>query len=176
MTCEKSGHCYPQTLAQQFGVRRIRFEDTRERHEIDNTSPASCAIRTSGSLPRRLCARARRCRAGHPELCLSQQRTGRACVRPQMAQTKCVSCGHAPPCAPPAPITVKNQIGEAWRAIHDLKKRVVIQIAPAVRVAVGEALASLPVKTCLISSSRRSSLFAWAWTRARHDFRRGLHE
>lgn len=33
----------------------------------------------------------------------------------------------------------KNQIGEAWRAIHDPKKRVVIQIAPAVRVAVGEA-------------------------------------
>ena len=36
-------------------------------------------------------------------------------------------------------ITVKNQIGEAWRAIHDPSKRVVIQIAPAVRVAVGEA-------------------------------------
>ena len=39
-TCEKSGHCHLQTLAQQFGVRRIRFEDTRERYEIDNTSPA----------------------------------------------------------------------------------------------------------------------------------------
>lgn len=36
-------------------------------------------------------------------------------------------------------ITVKNDIGDAWRALHDPSKRVVIQIAPAVRVALGEA-------------------------------------
>ena len=36
-------------------------------------------------------------------------------------------------------ITVKNDIGAAWRALHDPQKRVVIQIAPAVRVAIGEA-------------------------------------
>ena len=28
-TCEKSGHCRLQELAQQFGVRKIRFPDTR---------------------------------------------------------------------------------------------------------------------------------------------------
>ena len=57
----------------------------------------------------------------------------------KMAQTKCVSCGQCAAVCPTGAITVKNQIGEAWRAIHDPKKRVVIQIAPAVRVAVGEA-------------------------------------
>ena len=36
-------------------------------------------------------------------------------------------------------ITVKNDIGAAWRALHDPQKRVVIQLAPAVRVAIGEA-------------------------------------
>ena len=39
-TCEKSGHCRLQELAQQFGVRRIRFPDTREHYEIDSSSPA----------------------------------------------------------------------------------------------------------------------------------------
>ena len=50
-------------------------------------------------------------------------------------------------------ITVKNQIGQAWQALHDPKNRVVVQIAPAVRVALGEEFglpagavsASLPV-------------------------------
>ena len=32
-TCEKSGHCRLQELAQQFGVRKIRFPDTREHIE-----------------------------------------------------------------------------------------------------------------------------------------------
>ena len=40
---------------------------------------------------------------------------------------------------PTGAITIYNQIGKAWRAIHDPQKRVVVQIAPAVRVAVGEA-------------------------------------
>ena len=32
----------------------------------------------------------------------------------------------------------ENQIGQAWQALHDPKNRVVVQIAPAVRVALGE--------------------------------------
>ena len=140
-TCEKSGHCHLQTLAQQFGVRRIRFEDTRERYEIDNTSPA--VLRDPNKCI--LCGDCVR-------VCEEMQGMGilnfayrgsSAQVMPafdrKMAQTKCVSCGQCAAVCPTGAITVKNQIGEAWRAIHDPKKRVVIQIAPAVRVAVGEA-------------------------------------
>ena len=140
-TCEKSGHCHLQTLAQQFGVRRIRFEDTRERYEIDNTSPA--VLRDPNKCI--LCGDCVR-------VCEEMQGMGilnfayrgsSAQVMPafdrKMAQTKCVSCGQCAAVCPTGAITVKNQIGEAWRAIHDPSKRVVIQIAPAVRVAVGEA-------------------------------------
>ena len=54
------------------------------------------------------------------------------------------SCSHCanPACmhvCPTGAITIYNQIGKAWRAIHDPKVRTVVQIAPAVRVAVGEA-------------------------------------
>ena len=39
-TCEKSGNCRLQELAQRFGVRHIRFSDTRPRREKDYTSDA----------------------------------------------------------------------------------------------------------------------------------------
>jgi NADH-quinone oxidoreductase subunit G len=57
----------------------------------------------------------------------------------KLAETKCVSCGQCAAVCTTGAITIKNQIGDAWAAIHDPNKRVVIQIAPAVRVAVGEA-------------------------------------
>ena len=47
---------------------------------------------------------------------------------------------------PTGAISVKNEIGLAWSAIHNPNKRVVVQIAPAVRVAVGEAF-GLPAGT-----------------------------
>ena len=52
---------------------------------------------------------------------------------------KCILCGDCVRVCTTGAITVKNDIGAAWRALHDPQKRVVIQIAPAVRVAIGEA-------------------------------------
>jgi NADH-quinone oxidoreductase subunit G len=39
-TCEKSGNCRLQELALRFGVRRVRFQDTRPKYEVDTSSPA----------------------------------------------------------------------------------------------------------------------------------------
>ena len=140
-TCEKSGHCRLQELAQQFGVRKIRFPDTREHYEIDSSSPA--VLRDPNKCI--LCGDCVR-------VCEEMQGMGilnfayrgsNLQVMPafdrKLAETKCVSCGQCAAVCTTGAITVKNQIGEAWRAIHDPSKRVVIQIAPAVRVAVGEA-------------------------------------
>ena len=140
-TCEKSGHCRLQELAQQFGVRRIRFPDTREHYVIDSSSPA--VLRDPNKCI--LCGDCVR-------VCEEMQGMGilnfayrgsNLQVMPafdrKLAETKCVSCGQCAAVCTTGAITVKNQIGEAWRAIHDPSKRVVIQIAPAVRVAVGEA-------------------------------------
>ena len=58
-TCEKSGHCHLQTLAQQFGVRRIRASAMKS----TTPRPLCCAIRTSASSAATACACAKRCRA-----------------------------------------------------------------------------------------------------------------
>ena len=39
-TCEKSGSCRLQELALRFGVRHVRFQDTRPHYELDESSPA----------------------------------------------------------------------------------------------------------------------------------------
>ena len=120
-TCEKSGHCRLQELAQQFGVRRIRFPDTREHYEIDSSSPA--VLRDPNKCI--LCGDCVR-------VCEEMQGMGilnfayrgsNLQVMPafdrKLAETKCVSCGQCAAVCTTGAITVKNQIGEAWRAIHD---------------------------------------------------------
>ena len=57
----------------------------------------------------------------------------------KLSETKCVSCGQCAAVCTTGAITIKNDIGPAWKALQDPQKRVVIQIAPAVRVAIGEA-------------------------------------
>ena len=55
-----------------------------------------------------------------------------------MRDDYCDGLGDCLPACPTGAITIYNEIGRAWRALHDAKKRVVVQIAPAVRVALGE--------------------------------------
>ncbi len=139
-TCAKSGNCQLQSLAQQFGVHRIRFKDTRPRREKDNTSlaifrdPNKCIL--CGD-----CVRVCEEKQGQGILNFAH-RGSELQVMPafdkKIDQTKCVSCGQCAAVCTTGAITINNQIGEAWAAIHDPNKRVVVQIAPAVRVAIGE--------------------------------------
>ena len=140
-TCEKSGHCRLQELAQQFGVRRIRFPDTREHYEIDSSSPAvlrdpnKCIL--CGD-----CVRVCKEVQGMSILHFAGRGPGlhiEAGDDQPISTTHCGSCGQCAAVCTTGAIPVKNVIGAAWRALHDPQKRVVIQIAPAVRVAIGEA-------------------------------------
>ena len=146
-SCSKSGSCHLQDLAMQFGVHgRMGFKDSRDPTEIDDTSPAilrdpskcilcgDCVRACSETIGMGIIDFAHR---GY------NMRVTPAFDR-KMNETKCISCGQCSAVCPTGAIAVKNQIGDAWRAIHDPKKRTVVQIAPAVRVAVGEAFGLNP--------------------------------
>ena len=139
-TCVKSGECVLQELAHRFGVRDIRFKNTREIREIDDSSPSivrdpnKCIL--CGD-----CVRACEELQGIGALGFAYRGTD-AMVMPafnkKIVETQCVNCGQCRVYCPTGAISIKTHMDEVWEALSDPNVRVVAQIAPAVRVAVGD--------------------------------------
>lgn len=139
-TCEKNGKCTLQKLALQYGIRSVRFEDTREKTPEDRSSlaivrdPGKCIL--CGDCVR-VCDEIQGMGVLDFAFRGSNLKVIPAFGR-KMSETDCVGCGQCAAVCPTGAITIRGDIGRAWAAIHDEKKRVIVQIAPAVRVALGE--------------------------------------
>ena len=124
--CEKSGSCHLQELALQFGVSKIRFQDNRDVAPLDTSSPA--VVRDPSKCI--LCGDCVRvCEETIGMSIIDFAKRGyNMQVTPafgrRLSETKCISCGQCSAVCPTGAITVRNEIGPAWRAIHDKSKRV----------------------------------------------------
>ena len=140
-TCDKHGNCTLQKLAYEHGVQTVRFANHREEMPVDRSSyaivrdPNKCIL--CGN-----CVRACAELQGIEVLGFTHRGTD-AMVAPafnrNLADTNCVSCGQCRVVCPTGALTIRNCMESVWQALGDKNTRVVAQIAPAVRVAVGEA-------------------------------------
>jgi NADH-quinone oxidoreductase subunit G len=66
------------------------------------------------------------------------------CFNKGIGEIECVGCGQCVKVCPVGALTIKHQISGVWNAIYDQEKTVVVQIAPSVRVAIGEYFGKEP--------------------------------
>jgi len=141
-TCEKNGHCKLQDLAQRFGIKKIRFENTSENREIDNSS--LCIVRDKSKCILcgdcvRVCDEVQNVGAIDFVKRGSKMSVGTAFDEP-LSESNCVGCGQCAAVCPTGAIVVKNDTAKLWEDISDKDTKVVVQIAPAVRVGISQEL------------------------------------
>ena len=139
-TCRENGVCTLQKLARQLGVDEVRFENTKPQQPLDISSncividPNKCIL--CGDCVR-TCEEIQGVGVLNFAFRGSKMRVMPAFNKP-IAETDCVGCGQCRVVCPTGAITIKSNVHSVWEAVSDKNKRVVVQIAPAVRVAIGD--------------------------------------
>ena len=145
-TCPKSADCQLQALARRLGVSAIRFKRTHAPKPVDVSSPF--LTRDPGKCV--LCGDCvRMCKEvqGIGAIDFAFRGAGVA-VLPAFGKTldqvECVGCGQCATVCPTAALMVRSDVAKVFTALADKDAVVVAQIAPAVRVALGEAYGFAP--------------------------------
>ena len=158
LTCAKNQDCELQKLTAEFGIREIEYQGARNSFPVDQ----SAAIMRDLSK----CIMCRRCET----VCNKVQtvgtltgygrgfsaKVGTASMIP-LADTSCTFCGQCVNACPVGAIVGVSYINQVWNAINDPSKTVIVQTAPAVRVAIGQEFGfepGTPVTGRLVSGLR----------------------
>lgn len=159
-TCPKNMNCELQSLAAELGIRQIKWEGEKINLPIDISSLA--IVKNPNK-----CIMCRRCET----MCNEVQTCGilsaisrgfDAFVGPafniSMAESSCTYCGQCVAVCPTAALTEVNNTDKVWEAINNPDKHVIVQTAPAIRVALGELFGMEPgtiVTGKLVTSLKR---------------------
>ncbi len=138
--CDKSGHCKLQQLAEDLGVRQVRFAPRRPAEELDRSSPS--VVRNGNKCI--LCGDCvRMCSEAQGIGVLGFAHRGpKITVAPAfekpLCEVECINCGQCVAVCPTGALVVEDDTDKVWEALHAPGKTVIAEIAPAVRVAIGE--------------------------------------
>ena len=139
LKCAKNLDCTLQELAHDLNIREIRYRGEMRTLPIDDNSYS--LIRDPNK-----CILCRRCET----MCNEVQTVGAlaevgrgfythvgSTFNRSMFETTCTFCGQCLSVCPTGALTEKSNVSEVWRALAS-DKHVIVQVAPAVRVALGE--------------------------------------
>ncbi len=148
LTCTRSGNCELQALATKFNITKVEFEGERVSHKIDDLSPS--IVRDFNK-----CILCRRCVAA----CKNVQKIGaidcinrgfESCISTvgdhSLNDVNCTFCGQCIEACPTGALHEKETIDDVWIKLKDEETYVIVQTAPAVRVALGEEF-DMPIGT-----------------------------
>ncbi|MEG1457790.1 MAG: NADH-dependent [FeFe] hydrogenase, group A6 [Acetivibrio sp.] len=149
LSCVRSGNCELQKLAKDLKVEdEAKFDGEINKYELDFS--AAHMVRDNNK-----CILCRRCSA----VCEKVQAVGvigandrgfkthiSSAFNMGLGETSCVSCGQCIAVCPVGAIYEKDYTEEVFAAIANPEKHVVVQVAPAVRAAIGESF-GLPIGT-----------------------------
>jgi len=140
LKCIKHGKCELQSLAERFEIRYLKYDKYTRGLPLDSTS---CSIFRDMNK----CIGCGRC----VDVCNSVQSVGSIffqgrgsdtivapAVNHHMGDSVCANCGQCIVYCPVGALYENEVIEDVWRALDDKEKLVITQIAPAVRVSIGE--------------------------------------
>ncbi|MDX9702259.1 MAG: NADH-dependent [FeFe] hydrogenase, group A6 [Candidatus Auribacterota bacterium] len=145
-TCKRSATCKLQDLGRKLGIDKVRFKPINKQQPLEDASqvlvrdPNKCIL--CGDCVR-MCAEVQGIGAidfayrGHDVAVLPA-------FGKSLDKVECVFCGQCARVCPTGALTAKSHVQEVWKALDDKNKKVVVQIAPAVRVAIGEMFGKEP--------------------------------
>src|SRR5690554_1701855 len=140
LTCAKNLDCELQTIANHLNIREIHYQGEMMNYPKDESSLA--LIKDPNK-----CVMCRRCETmcNEVQTCgvLSAVNRGfDVVVSPafnmDMINTACTYCGQCVAVCPTGALTEVNNTNKVWHALNNPNKHVIVQVAPAVRVAIGE--------------------------------------
>lgn len=141
LQCARNNNCELQKLASDFGIREVPFP------QFLRNLPDDSSTRTMTLVPDKciLCGRCVHvCQDLQDVWALSFLERGvETRISPagdiNLSESPCIRCGQCSAHCPTGAIAEYDQTKKVWNALYDTKKYCVAQIAPAVRVAIGEA-------------------------------------
>ncbi|MBE7706148.1 MAG: 4Fe-4S dicluster domain-containing protein [Cyanobacteria bacterium SIG30] len=141
-TCDRSGTCELQKYAEEYGIKELRYAKKAPEDYLPlDTSNPSIVRDSNKCILCGACVRACSEYQGHSVLGFAN-RGSKTVVQPmagkELKNVDCVLCGQCKTVCPTGALTIRNEINEVWDEINNPNKKVVVQVAPAVRVAIGE--------------------------------------